>query len=57
MTDSFKAQPFRPDGITAPLYCVPFRRIWMASLLSNLGALIRGVGAASADDTDDVVGQ
>jgi MFS family permease len=36
------------DGITAPLRHVVFRRIWLASLLSNLGILIQGVGAAWA---------
>ena len=48
MTD----QPQRPtvtaDGITAPLRHTVFRRIWLASLLSNLGILIQGVGAAWA---------
>ncbi|MET4449786.1 MFS family permease [Bradyrhizobium sp. GM2.2] len=36
------------DGITAPLHYRTFRRIWLASLLSNLGILIQGVGAAWA---------
>ncbi len=36
------------DGITAPLRHAVFRRIWLASLLSNLGILIQGVGAAWA---------
>ena len=35
-------------GITAPLKFPVFRRIWLASLLSNLGLLIQGVGAAWA---------
>jgi predicted MFS family arabinose efflux permease len=35
-------------SITAPLRHVVFRRIWLASLLSNLGLLIQGVGAAWA---------
>lgn len=35
-------------GITAPLKFSVFRRIWLASLLSNLGLLIQGVGAAWA---------
>lgn len=48
MTDLSKPQKFSADGITAPLRYVPFRRIWLASLLSNFGALIRGVGAAWA---------
>ena len=42
MTDS----PKRADSITAPLRHAVFRRIWLASLLSNLGILIQGVGAA-----------
>jgi hypothetical protein len=33
-------------GIFSPLRHVTFRRIWSASLLSNLGLLIMGVGAA-----------
>jgi predicted MFS family arabinose efflux permease len=40
--------PDRPDRITAPLRHSIFRRIWLASLLSNLGILIQGVGAAWA---------
>ncbi len=35
-----------PDSIVAPLRYVVFRRIWIAGLLSNLGLLIQGVGAA-----------
>lgn len=35
-------------SITAPLRYSVFRRIWLASLLSNLGLLIQGVGAAWA---------
>lgn len=38
----------RADSITAPLQHSIFRRIWLASLLSNLGILIQGVGAAWA---------
>jgi MFS family permease len=38
----------RSDGIAAPLRHGTFRRIWLASLLSNLGSLIQGVGAAWA---------
>ena len=37
-----------PDSITAPLRHPVFRRIWLASLVSNLGILIQGVGAAWA---------
>ena len=36
------------QSITAPLKFRVFRRIWLASLLSNLGLLIQGVGAAWA---------
>jgi MFS family permease len=35
-------------GVYAPLRYPIFRRIWLASLLSNLGQLIQGVGAAWA---------
>src|SRR5215467_16340640 len=48
MTDALKAQMVSTDGITAPLRHTTFRRIWLASLLSNLGILIQGVGAAWA---------
>ena len=48
MTDGPKSQIFSADGITAPLRFATFRRIWLASLLSNLGILIQGVGAAWA---------
>src|SRR6202161_1269316 len=44
-----EARPnFAPDSVTAPLRHAVFRRIWLASLLSNLGILIQGVGAAWA---------
>jgi MFS family permease len=36
------------DGVAAPLRHAVFRRIWLASLVSNLGLLIQGVGAAWA---------
>jgi MFS family permease len=39
---------FRDDQIGAPLKQSVFRRIWLASLLSNFGSLIQGVGAAWA---------
>ena len=39
---------FSTDGIAAPLRHMAFRRIWLASLLSNLGLLIQAVGAAWA---------
>ncbi|OSI73187.1 MFS transporter [Bradyrhizobium canariense] len=48
MTISSNLQPSSVDGITAPLHYPTFRRIWLASLLSNLGILIQGVGAAWA---------
>ncbi|WGS03014.1 MFS transporter (plasmid) [Bradyrhizobium sp. ISRA443] len=48
MTDSAKVHMRSADGITAPLRHATFRRIWLASLLSNLGILIQGVGAAWA---------
>src|SRR3974390_169034 len=35
-------------GIGAPLREPVFRRIWLASLLSNFGMLVQGVGAAWA---------
>jgi MFS family permease len=36
------------NGIGAPLRIALFRRIWLASLLSNFGLMIHGVGAAWA---------
>src|SRR5579864_8905800 len=48
MTDAPKSSQFSADGITAPLRYPTFRRIWLASLLSNLGILIQGVGSAWA---------
>jgi len=48
MTDAPQRPPYSTDGITAPLRHTIFRRIWLASLLSNLGILIQGVGAAWA---------
>src|ERR1700739_2581953 len=48
MTDAPKSSKLSADGITAPLRYPTFRRIWLASLLSNLGILIQGVGAAWA---------
>jgi MFS family permease len=48
MTDVLRSQTVVGDGITAPLRYPTFRRIWLASLLSNLGILIQGVGAAWA---------
>jgi MFS family permease len=48
MTEPQERQTFASDGIAAPLRHSIFRRIWLASLLSNLGILIQGVGAAWA---------
>src|SRR6202795_664475 len=43
-----KRKMFAADSVTAPLRHSVFRRIWLASLLSNFGLLIQGVGAAWA---------
>jgi MFS family permease len=48
MTDTTKTPTARTDGIMAPLRFAVFRRIWLASLLSNLGIMIQSVGAAWA---------
>jgi MFS family permease len=48
MNETPKPQTLTADGIAAPLRHSLFRRIWLASLLSNLGLLIQGVGAAWA---------
>src|SRR6202022_3561853 len=48
MTELPKHQMFAADSVAAPLRHAVFRRIWLASLLSNLGLLIQGVGAAWA---------
>ena len=48
MTDQPKRSLFATDSIAAPLRHAVFRRIWLASLVSNLGILIQGVGAAWA---------
>lgn len=48
MTEQTLRTSLSADGITAPLRFTIFRRIWLASLLSNLGILIQGVGAAWA---------
>src|SRR5881392_966323 len=48
MTEQVKRPMFAADGVAAPLRHSAFRRIWLASLLSNLGLLIQGVGAAWA---------
>src|SRR5271157_2159674 len=47
MTETLKvARIGSGSGILSPLRHAVFRRIWTASLLSNLGLLIMGVGAA-----------
>src|ERR1700690_1998759 len=48
MTVLSKRPMFPADGVAAPLRHATFRRIWLASLLSNLGLLIQAVGAAWA---------
>src|SRR6202051_208844 len=48
MTKQAKRSKFAADGVTAPLRHPVFRRIWLASLLSNFGLLIKGAGAAWA---------
>ncbi len=48
MTPPPKRSMFAGDGVAAPLQYATFRRIWLASLLSNLGLLIQAVGAAWA---------
>jgi MFS family permease len=48
MTGKLKPSLFSSDGVGAPLRHATFRRIWLASLLSNLGLLIQAVGAAWA---------
>ena len=48
MSEQTKRPIFATDGIAAPLRLIAFRRIWSASLLSNLGLLIQAVGAAWA---------
>src|SRR5256884_6672315 len=48
MTAQPKHQLFAAHGVAAPLRHAVFRRIWLASLLSNLGLLIQAVGAAWA---------
>src|SRR3954454_23810888 len=48
MVEVAKRPLFASDGVIAPLRHSVFRRIWLASLLSNLGLLIQAVGAAWA---------
>ena len=47
-TEAPKRQIVSADGVAAPLRYPTFRKIWLASLLSNLGLMIQGVGAAWA---------
>ncbi len=46
MAHTAEAGSVQPGGTFAPLRVVMYRRIWTASLLSNFGQLILGVGAA-----------
>lgn len=48
MTEPPKPSTPSANGLAAPLRIKLFRRIWLASLLSNLGLMIQGVGAAWA---------
>src|ERR1700753_1224863 len=48
MSEQVQRSTFAADGTPAPLRHAVFGRIWLASLLSNLGLLIQGVGAAWA---------
>ncbi|MGY4281718.1 MFS family permease [Bradyrhizobium sp. LM2.7] len=48
MTEHNDLKTSSVEAVTAPLRDPTFRRIWLASLLSNLGILIQGVGAAWA---------
>jgi predicted MFS family arabinose efflux permease len=48
MTDQPERSKFAADSLAAPLRHSIFRRIWLASLLSNLGLMIQAVGAAWA---------
>src|SRR6516162_3585354 len=46
MSDTARGGGIAAKSVFAPLRHAVFRRIWTASLLSNLGLLIMGVGAA-----------
>src|SRR6201990_620533 len=48
MTEQPQRQTFAAHGVPSPPRHPVFRRIWLASLLSTLGLLIQGVGAAWA---------
>ncbi|WP_430649396.1 MFS transporter [Bradyrhizobium uaiense] len=48
MTHQSKLPPSKADGILTPLGYPTFRRLWLPSLLTNLGILVQGVGAACA---------
>lgn len=41
MIEAPKRFMFSTDGVAAPLCYTVFRRIWLASLLSNLGLNVR----------------
>jgi len=45
------------SGILSPLRHAMFRRTWNASLLSNLGMFVMGVGAAWSMTADDGLGR
>lgn len=48
MIDRSRSQTSGSDGIMTPLRFRTYRRVWLASLLANLGILMQGVGAAWA---------
>ncbi|MDF0582010.1 MFS transporter [Bradyrhizobium yuanmingense] len=48
MTDQPQPQTPSVERLTTPLRYSTFRRVWLASLFSNLGLLIQGVGASWA---------
>jgi hypothetical protein len=53
MTEKPKRQMFAADGVAAPLRHSAFRRIWLASLLSNLGLFDSGGGRGLGNDAND----
>ncbi|WP_407114683.1 MFS transporter [Bradyrhizobium sp. LMG 9283] len=48
MIDPSRPQTFSSEGVVAPLRFRTYRRVWLASLLANLGILMQGVGSAWA---------
>jgi hypothetical protein len=56
MTIASKAHTVSADGITAPLRHITFRRIWLASLLSNLGIPDPWRRRGFGHDANDVLG-